>query len=298
MLNEETLYARFISGELSQKEIESLKANGDWDKLSKIAEFTGELELPSFDTKRGFDVLVERKNERTKSEPRVINFKLWLGIAACFLLFTTTWMWFSSSTTNVISPYGQTAQLVLPDDSKVILNAGSTVEYQKESWDSNRKVLLDGEAFFKVSPGNSFEVETALGSVNVLGTEFNVKARVERFEVECYEGKVQVNRNLEKLTLSSNEAIYDENLNVVQIQEETRQPSWMKGRSDFSNYPLLDVLRELERQYDIKVICQENPSFTGSFSHGNLKLATEQISKSLGLNVIISKDRKEVQFTK
>jgi Fe2+-dicitrate sensor, membrane component len=66
----------------------------------------------------------------------------------------------------------------------VNLNSSSQLSYSKNKWDSKREVTLNGEAFFKVSKGSTFDVITLNGKVSVLGTQFNVKQRENYFEVK------------------------------------------------------------------------------------------------------------------
>ena len=80
---------------------------------------------------------------------------------------------------EVITAAGQRAQTVLPDGSKVWLNASSKIVYHNSLWSSDRQIDLSGEAYFEVSHDkhapfivNSKQIKTC-----VLGTKFNVRAR-------------------------------------------------------------------------------------------------------------------------
>jgi ferric-dicitrate binding protein FerR (iron transport regulator) len=92
-------------------------------------------------------------------------------------------------TTTELTQNKMQKTFLLPDDSEVTLNSASQIEYKKWNWTDHRELQLEGEAFFKVTKGQTFDVLTRLGKVTVVGTQFNVKARGDRFEVICFEGK-------------------------------------------------------------------------------------------------------------
>jgi ferric-dicitrate binding protein FerR (iron transport regulator) len=123
---------------------------------------------------------------------------------------------------------GEMYAFSLPDQSQVLLNAGSQASFKSWDWSSNRAVSLQGEAYFKVAKGQKFTVETNLGSVTVLGTQFNVKARDNRFEVTCYEGKVQRSlSNEEQIILPGQRIVINESDRILA----TTKPSHPNGRA-------------------------------------------------------------------
>lgn len=79
---------------------------------------------------------------------------------------------------TVEAPYGSRVRVILPDGSKVWLNAGSNLRYSSLFSQSNRTVFLNGEAFFSVvsDKGKQFIVKTSSLDIKVYGTEFNVRA--------------------------------------------------------------------------------------------------------------------------
>ena len=131
------------------------------------------------------------------------------------------------------------------------LNAGSTINFNENSWDEKRLVKLSGEAFFKVAKGSKFEVITDLGIVSVLGTQFNVKNRGANFEVVCYEGLVAVSVKGKTVKLSAGDSfklgIVYENVIIKNT------PLWINNESDFKSEPVINVINEFERQYNVSV---------------------------------------------
>jgi ferric-dicitrate binding protein FerR (iron transport regulator) len=171
----------------------------------------------------------------------------------------------------------------------VLLNAGSSVEYKKWNWNNERKLKLDGEAYFKVAKGKKFEVATELGNVSVLGTQFNVKNRATRLDVTCYEGKVQVNYQNQQIILTKGMMVSFENgSQIIADQTDKNEPEWLKKQVRFSKENLFAILEELNRQYNIKISYKGKPTnqvFSGTIPMNDLDVALEIIATTYHLNV-------------
>jgi ferric-dicitrate binding protein FerR (iron transport regulator) len=182
----------------------------------------------------------------------------------------------------------------LPDDSEVVLNADSKITYNKKNWDDTRELSLDGEAYFKVTKGNKFSVKTVEGTVSVLGTQFNVFARNGFLTVACYEGLVSVSFNDKEIKVPAGSKIQIENGNLVMNHtNEIPSPVWLSNESNFESAPLSLVLKELERQFPIKVTVGKvvpDHRFSGTFTHTSLELALQAICGPLHLNYEINKN--------
>lgn len=81
---------------------------------------------------------------------------------------------------------------LLPDNSKVVLHANSSLSYKPILWEISRKTKLDGEAYFEVKSGSKFEVVSEKAKTVVLGTKFLVTARENEYNVHCDHGKVML----------------------------------------------------------------------------------------------------------
>ena len=194
----------------------------------------------------------------------------------------------------------------LPDNSLIKLNSVSEVQYDEDKFRTERKLNLNGEAFFEVEKGSRFTVETDLGNVEVLGTSFNVYARKDSFAVSCYTGRVQVtSESGQQIILNPGEEIELGNVKTgmekISFEIEENTPSWTNGLFTFENEPLSVVFEELKRQYNITIEYQD-PSIplqnTGVlfFESGNLDEAlkniafTEKLEYSIeGRKVVLSK---------
>ncbi len=210
--------------------------------------------------------------------------------AACFVgLSAAVWLFFGQNQpeTNVLAGIGERKQITLPDGSTATLNAGSALRFSPKNWAGRREVFLDGEAFFVVKPGSIFKVNVPDGSVEVLGTEFDVFSRNEQFRVACFTGKVQVksvqNQSTAILEANQKAVLTAENVLAV-LPNDSEKPGWMNGVSNFAAIPVAEVLAEMERQFGISVqFSGENRPFSGSFVHDNLDDALRMVCAPMGL---------------
>ncbi|HEX6891348.1 MAG TPA: FecR domain-containing protein [Chryseolinea sp.] len=191
---------------------------------------------------------------------------------------------------EVFTRRGEHNLVTLPDHSTVMLNAASSLQYNTLMFRLARNVTFNGEGFFTVSKGNRFIAESNSGRVEVLGTQFNLLATADNYEVACTEGKVRIsnNRNDSNVILFAGQftVLHDAQFDKPsKIREE--KISWKKGEFYFENTSLPDVLKTLSLQYDISIQIEiENPSarhYTGYFTKYNLKEALDLICVPLSL---------------
>lgn len=191
---------------------------------------------------------------------------------------------------KIVTQFAEQATVKLPDQSSVALNAGSSLIYDRDSWEENRKVKLKGEAYFDVSEGSKFVVETELGNVQVLGTTFNVKSRQGWFSVECSTGKVSVSLGKnETYQLTEGEGIEwikDNGSQVVQRQLAYEAASWREGEQFFDKIPFNLVISELQRQFDVTIKSADfsDKIFTGYFNSNNLEEALKQVCLPMSID--------------
>ncbi|MFG6686419.1 FecR family protein [Mariniflexile sp. HNIBRBA6329] len=288
MKNENNIL-KWFDNELSEQDIKDLKQSEDIKILEKIAFYAKQMEAPKVDAEKALAAFKERK--LTKNEPKVIplNFKTFLKIAAVLVvMLTSSYFLFFNNNVSFETQIAQNETLTLPDNSEVILNAASKLKYNKKKWEDNRNLELDGEAFFKVSKGKRFTVKTDAGTVQVLGTQFNVKERDNYFEVQCYEGLVSVTFNNETVKLPKGKTFRVVNGTIETVDDfNTENPSWLQAESSFDRIPLQQVVGELERQYSLKVTLDgvdDSQLFTGTFTHKDRNVALQSITIPLKIS--------------
>ncbi len=186
---------------------------------------------------------------------------------AVVVLIVVGIVWLQGPTTQRYeTARGEHSTIHLADSTDVTLN--HTSELIVHSWTRNNPRLVDlhGEAFFHVRrTGTPFMVETKVGTVRVLGTEFNVRVRDNTLEVGVLSGRVEV-----KVTKGAKDSsVVMEKGQILTCDGGTYPglpgplllsdfPAWMHGKFTFYRSELGSVCRELEAQFDVPVRI-ENP---------------------------------------
>ena len=258
--------------------------------IDEAQRFEASRQLPPL----SFDSIATRM--AAKAVPERLSFKRYYqGIAAAAILaigFLVFWM--QSPIESYNSAAGEQLTINLPDASVVTLNAKSELTYNKDKWSEDRRLDLQGEAFFDVAKGATFSVHTAQGVVKVLGTEFNVKERLGWFEVSCYEGVVQVETATTTKKIYPGEAFRWVEGESSITKSVTTAPTWTKNISSFNEVPIAEVFNDMERQFGIQIdlkISNPNTLFSGAFEHRNLENALQEITKPLNLTyIVLTKD--------
>lgn len=290
--------AKWLDGEMTDAELKEFQADPDFPLYEKIKLYSSQLETPKFDENKILNTVLETK----KQTPKVVTLKpnWFMRIAAVLVIGFGLFFAFNTFTpTTVLAENGKQTTFLLPDNSEVVLNSGSQIDYKKWNWDSNRKLELNGEAYFKVAKGKKFEVNTNLGKVSVLGTQFNVKARKDRFDVVCFEGKVKVNFNNQEVILTPGQMVsFEGNEKIVSKTISDAKPVWLSKELSFEKEKLTAVLEEIQRQYNVTVNAKNIKSdqlFTGKIPTNNIDIALKTItsiyhlkySKSTNSNYVI-----------
>ncbi len=293
MINDEQLH-KWINGTLSEEELKVFQLRPEYDSLIDVFENTNGLSVPKFDEDKMLaKILQEEKKKVSPDKGRRFFLSSWAkyGVAASILLLAAWLFWPQSDMVKYDLAQGERTEATLPDGSKFILNAESKLSYNKETWSTNRVINLEGEAFFEVKKGSKFSVYTPKGSVNVLGTKFNVRSRNNFLDVKCQSGKVEV-VNLDGNVLGeliANDAIRVSDKGNIEKWKTvpSEKADWVNGVFKFKNVALKIVLEELERQYQVKVDVKNIDSkdqISTSFQKGNLELALKTILTPLGIS--------------
>lgn len=285
-MNEKYMLSRWLNNELNEEEIKDFKQNPDYSLYKSIIDHSSNLKTVDFDEENLFNRIKAGKSESTKVISLARNW--FFRIAAVVLLSIGLFVFYQQQITTVeYAEKGLKTSLSLPDGSEITLNSDSEIEYKKDNWENNRNLHLDGEAYFKVAKGETFQVTTNLGRVSVLGTQFNIKSRKNRFDVICFEGKVEVLFKDDKVTLTKGQqVIFDNNRLLIQNNTVALLPSWLDNEISFEQERLKNILDEIERQYNIEITAKNNISsqlFTGTLPSNNLEIALQIISSTYHL---------------
>ncbi|TCC96577.1 FecR family protein [Pedobacter hiemivivus] len=163
-----------------------------------------------------------------------------------------------ASMLTISTPRGGTYQVTLRDGTRVWLNAASKLSFSSQFSGKNRKVMLDGEAYFEVAKNKQmpFVVVSDRQEVEVLGTQFNVMAYDSaQIKTTLLEGSVNLKSSTsavmlvpgEQGVMSNNGSI---NRKKVDVDKEI---SWRKGWFSFNESSIENVMDEISRWYDVDV---------------------------------------------
>ncbi|CAA9196850.1 hypothetical protein FLA105534_01363 [Flavobacterium bizetiae] len=284
-MKENRLLAKWLNDDLSPDELAEFEASPDFEKYQKIKNYTSHLQVDDLDENAMLSNILSQK----KATPKVVPlYKKWMfRAAAIFVLaigITLVMKFFVPQTQT--ADFGEKTTFSLPDHSEVVLNSGSEINYKKWNWDNNRHLELKGEAYFRVAKGRRFEVQTNLGKVTVLGTQFNVKARKNRFDVVCYEGRVKVNYANTQILLTHGQSVRFENGKQVKMNVNSLKPEWIDNQICFTKENIRTLLDEVERQYNVKIELNSKDTislFTGKLPAKDLDTALQIISTTYHL---------------
>lgn len=307
----EDLLFGYFAGELTQEREKELL---DWlrddpshkETLSEMSDWWATAHVPVFvsDMRSDFEVFFNRlnKKEHPGSKSRMRSFIFIRNIAAAILALVTVgsisyYMGQRNEKENtaailnnknisseVITPMGAMAQVLLPDGSHAWVNAGSTLRYYYNQGKGVREVDLTGEAYFNVKQNKEhpFRVKSDNLDIQVLGTSFNVKAYTndEAVRVALVTGSVHVQVNQPEkeaieFTLSRNRMLtFNKDSHNVEISEfkSTDITAWTTGSLRFENRPFTEIAKDLERKFGVQIDIEskrlKNEIFSGSFASG------------------------------
>ncbi|MDX3916243.1 MAG: FecR family protein [Pseudosphingobacterium sp.] len=184
----------------------------------------------------------------TKNEDGLITYQINPGVR-------------ESKSNTLSTPKGGQYQVILSDGTKVWLNAASSLRYPTVFTGNERKVILNGEAYFEVTKNEKqpFKVVTDRQELLVLGTHFNINSYEDEPDVKTtlLEGSVKVSAFQTKQTIllkPGEQAALKRSgkLKVAQINAENAI-AWKSGLFQFQGSGIQEALRQMARWYDITI---------------------------------------------
>jgi ferric-dicitrate binding protein FerR (iron transport regulator) len=172
---------------------------------------------------------------------------------------------------TLATPRGGQYQLVLPDGTKVWLNAASSLRYPTSFTGKERLVELKGEAYFEVAKNTArpFRVRVDDMKIDVLGTSFDVMAYADEQtrKATLLDGAIKVSNDHASLLLHPGEQAASENTGLALVKQADVEEAvaWKNGLFKFNGAGIEAVMRQISRWYDVDVIYQ-GPKTTHSFS--------------------------------
>ncbi|MDW7691327.1 DUF4974 domain-containing protein [Flammeovirgaceae bacterium SG7u.111] len=268
-----------------------------------------------FKTEVHTDHIASRKPKRSKT---------WLKIAAVFLplIAVAAVFYFNLTEKQAVVPIqepiafeekaypnGIKASLILSDESKIKVNAASTVKFPKKFADNKREFYLEGEAFFEIAKDSTrpFVITSGKVKTTVLGTSFNIRANetdpdivitvaTGKVSVTDEKGNVIILYPYEKVTYNK----VSSKISKIECKDLDKEFAWKDDKLIFEKASLTDVFAELEKWYGVNIEIEDGEikgTYSGVFKDATLKRVLEGISytsnfkfKTTGNTVTIKKN--------
>lgn len=265
------------------------------------------------DSEKAYSDFLNKTLEGKANKP-VFTYWKKIAIAASVLIICAIGFYFSQiqktsvTKSNLVAakefkvPKGFTRKVVLPDGTKVTINAGSSLKLEEDFGQKTRTVFLDGEAYFDISKNEiPFIVNTSNYTIRDIGTIFNVKAYSDdlSFETMVLEGEVQVEG---KLTIDSDKSqviavkqqqvlklnyakvispVIQSNKDfseIIEVKVQKINPEqvevytgWTEDLLVFEGITFAEIIKIMERRYDVDIkmddIKLRNYVYSGSFKN-------------------------------
>lgn len=228
-----------------------------------------------------------------KMRVRTFRFKFAAAVIVPFLLLAGAFTFvanrsgvFSSEDyAEIVVPYGEQLRVVLQDGTIVQLNSGSKLQYPKSFSLFSRNVKLSGEGYFHVAKeiARPFTVNLNEVNVQVTGTKFNAKAYPEDKKLTVYleEGKVNITDKNNVYPLKVGEgAEYDRSSGICKIssvEDMSLYTAWRTKSLNFYRTPLKEILKTLERQYEVQFAVNDTSILNYRFSISTSRININEI---------------------
>jgi len=243
----------------------------EWDKSkATINEFKPDTKRALADFSKKVSMVGHKKQARVKT----FHISQWRAVAAAVVLLVATTLFVlyktgtiqHQETYTVYSTLDSIKSIQLPDGSQVCLNNYSELRFAKWKRNGERKVFLNGEAFFDVAhnPKRPFVVQTTHAKTRVLGTSFNLKASEKVDIVSLVTGKVEfcTNDSQNLVVLAPGEMIkyshYNNQIEKLAFQDKNFM-AWKTKKLEFNNTSISNVISSISEYYHVSV----SGNFTG-----------------------------------
>lgn len=162
---------------------------------------------------------------------------------------------------TISTPKGGQYEVVLPDGTKVWLNSASSIQFPTAFTGKERRVSLQGEAYFEVAKNKAmpFKVKTDFQEIEVLGTHFNVMAYDNESSIKTtlLEGSVKVfSKDGGALLKPGQQAELNKSNRRLAVQEVSTKAAvaWKNGIFMFAHEDMRSILNKISRWYDVEII--------------------------------------------
>nr|WP_282666933.1 FecR domain-containing protein [Providencia rustigianii] len=232
-----------------------------------------------------------RKTGNIKFAPR------WIAMASALILSVFSfaiWSFLSQESVDYQAKNGEILHIILPDGSQVDLDSGAAITLEFN--EGYRQVNLhSGRAYFSAAPISTqeprpFRVKANNGTVQALGTEFEIDTQEKQVNVAVYEHQVQITllSGETQRVIAGDQASYQQHISPMVPANIQHGVSWRKGLIIFQQSSVDHVIHELSRYREKPIILLGNPPqamISGVFQIDSVENALLTVTSSKGLSV-------------
>ncbi len=259
----EELIQKYADGIATEKEARQLM---HWYSAASITDVQWPSAQPGESQEVYHRMLQRLGQDISSNKAPVVHFR-WLKVAAILLVIVGLGFVllqfvkpFSNNYVTVVTPHGKIQLVILPDSSKLWLNASTEIRYKK-SFLKNRNIELKGEAFFDVAHDatHPFVIDAGGLQTTVVGTSFNIKAyeSENKTTVSVISGKVKIGDSEKNPSVLSSAMQYQfnrgEQKSTIVTIDTNSVVAWKKGRLHFEGESFANIASSLEKWYGVKI---------------------------------------------
>jgi hypothetical protein len=277
--------------------------NEHLDKFDKeVWDFTSNPEGVVFDDKKAFSVFMNKtkigsventiQNSSLSSKKTTsFFFNHWKSVVAAATIATCSIFALSlNNDTILLDSKGSDITYILPDGSSVKLFPNSTIEYNKQTYNTKRDLKLTGKALFDIEKNHvPMQINCKNFEVQVLGTTFLINEE----EVKVLEGKVAIIKNDKKVNLLSREAVrLVENEIIVSQDVSFKDDKIVFKHIEYKEEPLSRVISDLESLHGVEILVGKKDLISNCYitskelSQKTMAVALEIIKVATGLEIL------------
>ncbi|MCD2421813.1 FecR family protein [Niabella pedocola] len=168
---------------------------------------------------------------------------------------------------TIQTPRGGQCRLILPDGSQVWLNSASSITFPQQFSGAERRIAVDGEAYFEVAHNKAmpFKVSTGPQTVEVLGTHFSISSSADHkvIKTALFEGSVRLSNGSDSKTLKPGQQAKltagGGGFAVTSLVSANAEPDWIGGYFSFENADFATMQEQLEKWYDVTFVYDSVP---------------------------------------
>lgn len=308
----ETLIARYLSGEADADQIAELNAWISSEEENKqlftsMRESWALNEALNVENNTDLDEEWSAFSSRTGISDEAVSRKLqpqssrrFMRVAAILLILIvpsiTYFLFFMNPGEDVLLAKDHIIESTLPDGTQITLNTGSSLHYPSKFKGKERKVSLEGEAYFDVAHNKkkAFVINAKEMQIRVLGTSFYVNTRADdkTMEVVLMSGSVQINyKDKEMLLEPGDKAVVLTSFGEI-VKQENNNPNllaWKTRKLQFNDTPLGEIVDILKKVYqkDILVLNPDvlNCRITATFNGQSLEAVLLVLQSTIDIKV-------------